>query len=67
MTTQALIAIAALCSLPAVGPLFPVKHEQLKCQKAFVKCVRKFSTGNPKKDRTREGEVIEACLMERDS
>jgi hypothetical protein len=63
MSLELLATIAALCSLPAVGPLFPVKHEQLKCQKEYIKCVIR---SNPKSDKD-SANILTSCVLENKS
>lgn len=68
MTVEVLAAIAQLCLMSTSGPLFPVKHEQLKCQHEYIKCFYKlYVGGGPQPGSGRAGDVLAACNMERQS
>jgi hypothetical protein len=68
MTLELLATIAALCTLNSSGPLFPIKHEQLKCQKEYLRCVgsrKHMSQMSNKSDA--EGQWLAQCIAERQS
>lgn len=62
MTIQVIQAIAALCMMSNSGPLFPLRHEQIKCQQEYLRCY--YRLYSPK---THEADVLAACIAERRS
>lgn len=65
MTLELLIAVAQLCMLPGSGAgIFVLKHEQLKCQQNYIKCVRNLARSLDEKISPNH---LEACVVTRKS